>query len=126
MADDPPPERAAEEGDEAAAVVDNSVLVGVEAARVVDNRVLVGVELVDVVVLTPEPEPEPEPEPDPETPMLPSRNGRKGNGVVLKFIWAGDRSGLLRIVQRGRPLEDECSVMLEMELVTPMGRSVMV
>jgi hypothetical protein len=108
VAETPRPEWAVEEGDEAAAGV--------------DNRVLVGVEDVDIVV----PTPELELELDPETMMLPSRNGRKGSGVVLRLIWAGDRSGLLRKAQKGRAWEDECSVVSEMELVTSMGRSVMV
>lgn len=90
-----------------------------------DNCVLVGVDDVDVIVPTPElePEPEPEPEPDPETLTLPPRNSWKGSGVVLELIWAGDRSGLLRKAQKGRALEEEYCVVLEMELVTSMGRS---
>jgi hypothetical protein len=42
------------------------------------------------------------------------------------LIWAGDRSGLFRKIHKGRPLEEEYCVVLEIEFVTSMGRSMMV
>ena len=41
--------------------------------------------------------------------------------MVLVLIW--DWSGLLRKAQRGRALEEERCVVVEMELVTAIGRS---
>jgi hypothetical protein len=92
------------------------------AVAVADSRVLVGVDDVDVVV----PNPGLEPEADPELLKLPPRNGWKGSGVILVLIWAGDRSGLFRKIHKGRPLEEEYCVVLEIEFVTSMGRSMMV
>ena len=46
--------------------------------------------------------------------------------MVLELIWAGDRSGLLRKAQRGRLLEEECCEVEEIELVTSIGKFMMV
>jgi hypothetical protein len=94
----------------------------VSAAAVADTRVMAGVDDVDVVV----PNPGPEPESEPESLKLPPRNGWKGSGVVLEVIWAGDSNELFRKIHKSRSLDEEYCVVLEIEFVTSMGRTMMV